>query len=127
MLGVCCDGESVAELAAHFGRNAGFPQVDLAVAVDQAEGGIGGGERNRVAARLHVLDRVVAERQGSAEPLAVAIESHQRLLPDVLDFNLIHATGNEMGAVAGPGDLGKIAVVDTLDIRIEAEPQLRRS
>ena len=66
LLGVRRDGEGIAELVAHVGGNAGLPQADLAIAIDEAEGGIGRGDRNRVTARLQV--RIVSSLSGKGSP-----------------------------------------------------------
>ena len=119
--GVRCDCECIAELAAQVRGNADLPRVDLAVAVDHTERRIGGRDRDPVAARLYAFDRVIADRQDNAVPLAVGIEGYQRTLPRALTLNLIHPAGKQMGAVTAPGDFGEIAVVEALDVRVEAE------
>ena len=120
-LGIRRDRESVAEIATQIRRNADLPWVDLAVAIDQAERWVGGRDRDPVAARQNTFNRVIAERQGNAKPFAVGIESHERPLPGAFAQNSSDTTGNEMGAIAAPGDFGEIAVFEALDIRIEAE------
>ena len=96
--GIRSDGEVFATLGAHVGRNAGLPQLDLAVVIDEAEGGVGGGNRDGVGARLQVSDGVAAERQRFTDKLSVAAEGQQWV-----------TAGNEARAVAAPGDLAQIS------------------
>ena len=129
LLGVWRDCECAADLSMHIARNACIPQV-VPIIANNAKCCIRCGDHDGVAAALHVCDGVVGHRHVIANPASVAAESHELVAKPTRKRIAVRfpvrSAGDQLPAIATPGDRLKIAVGHAASVRGEAELQRLR-